>query len=68
MLGVFAFLHLVLPLSSVQPLPLERTLFLREMSIRNGFKKKRLMRRDDSTHITMWLLCKVWINYTDNGG
>jgi len=53
MLHSFAFLHLVLLLSSVQPLPLKRILFLGEMSIRNGFKKRRLMRRDDSTYITM---------------
>lgn len=38
------------------------------MSVRNGFKKKRLMRRADSTYITMWLLCKLCINYADKGG
>lgn len=37
--------------SSVQPLTLKKNLFLREMSVRNGFKKNRLMRRDDSTYI-----------------
>lgn len=39
------------------------------MSVRNGFKKKRvMMRRDGSTYIAMWLHCKVSINNADNGG
>ena len=42
--------------------------FLGEMSVRNGFKKKRSMRRADSTYITVWLLCKLCVNYTDKGG
>lgn len=54
MFCIFAFLHLELPLSAIQPLPLkEKNLFLRETSVTNGFKKERLMRRDDSTYITM---------------
>lgn len=52
MFCIFVFLHLALPLSFAQPLLLKKKiLFLGEMSVRNGFKKERLVRRDDSTSL-----------------